>query len=138
MSGERFLLDTVYIQALLSPREQYHQEALRFLPRMRAAAEVWITEAVLVEVGNALSAHNRVGAATFIQRCYATDNMHVVPVTTALLNEAVDLYAQRQDKTWGLTDCLSFVVMRQQSLTDALTADAHFVQAGYRALLARK
>lgn len=56
-------------------------------------------------------------------------------VSTQLLLRAVDLYERRSDKTWGLTDCLSFVVMQENELTDALTADQHFRQAGYRVLL---
>lgn len=44
MSAERLLLDTVFIQALLNQRDQYHAKARAFLPRMRAAAEVWVKE----------------------------------------------------------------------------------------------
>ena len=66
MTSERFLLDTVFIQALLNKRDSYHQQALAFLPRVSDAAEVWITEAVLIEVANALSAINRLAAARFI------------------------------------------------------------------------
>jgi predicted nucleic acid-binding protein len=47
----------------------------------------------------------------------------------------LDLYDERADKEWGLTDCLSFVVMSDQSLTDAMTPDRHFIQAGFRALM---
>jgi predicted nucleic acid-binding protein len=47
----------------------------------------------------------------------------------------VDLYAERPDKGWSLTDCISFVVMRQQGITQALTGDHHFEQAGFTALL---
>jgi predicted nucleic acid-binding protein len=61
--------------------------------------------------------------------------MKVVSVDTSLLNRGLDLYHSRPDKDWGLTDCISFVVMREQNLIDALTADRHFVQAGFRALL---
>ncbi|MFV9677847.1 MAG: hypothetical protein ACNYVW_09390 [Methanosarcinales archaeon] len=39
------------------------------------------------------------------------------------------------DQEWGLTDCISFIVMGNPGLTDALTADEHFEQAGFRALL---
>ena len=61
--------------------------------------------------------------------------MYVVPVTTDLLNRGLDLYMSREDKSWGLTDCISFVVMQEQNLTDAVTADKHFVQAGFQILL---
>ena len=135
MNGERLLLDTVFIQALLNRRDQYHAQAKAFFPRVRNAAEVWITEAVLVEVGNALSAFNRMAAVRFIEQSYHTANMHVVSVDTSLLIRALQLYRDRADKTWGITDCISFVVMQEQGLMDAVTADEHFLQAGYRALL---
>lgn len=135
MSSERLLLDTVFVQALLNHRDQYHAQAKAFLPRVRAAMEVWITEAVLIEVGNGLSAVNRTAAVKFIEQCYRTANLRVVSVDTPLLTRALQLYRERPDKTWGLTDCISFVVMQEQDLTDAVTADEHFVQAGYRALL---
>lgn len=47
----------------------------------------------------------------------------------------MQLYTQRPDKDWSLTDCISFVVMKQHGLTEALTADRHFEQAGFKALL---
>lgn len=135
MSGERFLLDTAFIQALFSPRDQYHLRSLMFLPQVEAAAEVWVTEAILIEVGNGLGAANRGAAVEFIEQCYVTSNIQVVSVDTALLNRSLGLYRSRLDKDWGLTDCISFVVMQEQGLTDAVTADQHFVQAGFRALL---
>jgi predicted nucleic acid-binding protein len=45
------------------------------------------------------------------------------------------MYVQHTDKTWGLVDCISFVVMQERGITEALTAGRHFVQAGFRALL---
>ncbi len=108
------------------------------MPRIRFASEVWLTEAILVEVGNALSALDRNGAVQFIQQCYRTDNINVVSVNTVLLTQALTLYQSRSDKDWGLTDCISFVVMKQQNLTDAVTSDRHFLQAGFRTLMTRE
>jgi uncharacterized protein len=135
MSNFRLLLDTVFIQALLNPRDQYHDQAKKWLNPVRNAAEVWVTEAVLTEVANALSAINRNHAVRFIQQCYETDNIYVVTVDTKLLIRALQLYEARPDKTWGLTDCISFIVMADQGLINAVTADLHFIQAGFRALL---
>lgn len=137
MSRERLFLDTAFIQALLNPRDDYHQQAKQLFPRVRAASEVWITEAVLVEVGNALSALNRNGAVQFIQQCYRTDNINVFRVDTALLMQSLNLYQSRSDNDWGLTDCISFIVMQQQNLTDAVTSDRHFLQAGFRTLMTK-
>lgn len=135
MSRDRLFLDTVFIQAILNRRDQYHERAQLLLPRVRTASEVWTTEAVLVEVGNALSGADRLSVVDFVRRCYQTVNMRIVTVDTALLNAALTLYASRLDKAWGLTDCLSFTVMEQQGLITAATADEHFLQAGYRALM---
>lgn len=121
MSNERLFLDTAFIQALLNPRDDYRNQAKQLFPRIRAASEVSITEAIFAEVGNALSAFNRNGAVQFIQQCYRTDNIKIVSVDTELLMQALALYQSRPDKTWGLTDCVSFIVMQQQSLTDAVT-----------------
>ena len=135
MTYDKLLLDTVFIQALLNKRDTYHQQALALLPRVRSALEVWVTEAVLIEDANALSAINRSAAVEFIRQCYHTPNMQVVTVDTSLLSQALNLYQSRADKTWGLTDCISFVVMSEQGIAQAVTADRHFIQAGYRALM---
>ncbi len=137
MTKDRLFLDTAFIQALLNPRDEYHDQAKQLFPRVRAAGEVLITEAILTEVGNALSAFNRAGAVQFIQQCYRTDNVRVVGVDTALFMQALILYESRSDKAWGLTDCVSFVVMQTYRLTDAVTSDRHFTQAGFFALMVR-
>jgi predicted nucleic acid-binding protein len=131
MNQERLFLDTVFIQALLNKNDQYHTQAKALLIRVKNAVEVWVTEAVLIEVGNALSAVNRTASVQFINQCYQTDNIKVVSVDTTLLMRALELYHSRQDKDWGLTDCISFVVMKEQGLIYAVTADIHFVQAGF-------
>jgi uncharacterized protein len=135
MTSDRLFLDTAFIQALLNPRDDFHDQAKKLFPRVRSASKVWITEAVLVEVGNALSAFNRPGAVKFIQLCYSTENIQVVSISTDLMMQALSLYNSRSDKAWGLTDCISFVVMQQQSLIEAMTSDRHFVQAGFHALM---
>ncbi len=62
-------------------------------------------------------------------------NTYIVPASTELRKKGVALYASRADKNWSLTDCISFVVMEEYGLTDALTSDHHFAQAGFRVLL---
>lgn len=135
MTRDRLFMDTAFVQALLNKRDQYHPQALSLLPRLKAAHEVWTTEAILVEVGNALSAIDRSAAVEFIAQCYRLSNMTVVSVDRALFFRALRLYDTRSDKTWGFTDCISFEVMKDQNLVDAITTDHHFIQAGYRALM---
>lgn len=61
--------------------------------------------------------------------------MQIVRLTPELLDRGVSLLRNRPDKEWPLTDCISFVVMQEQGLSDALTADRHFEQAGFKSLL---
>ena len=62
-------------------------------------------------------------------------NIKIIPLSEELYNRAMELYRQRPDKEWGITDCISFVVMQDYELTEALTTDEHFKQAGFKALL---
>ena len=48
---------------------------------------------------------------------------------------AIRLFTARSDKDWSLTDCLSFIVMERRNILEALTADNHFEQAGFHAVL---
>lgn len=94
-----------------------------------------ITDAVLLEIGNALARKFRQEATTVIQDFLSSEDVEVVRLTPELFNQAYDLYRAYADKEWGLTDCVSFVVMQQPGIQDALTFDQHFDQAGYRALM---
>jgi len=135
MSFSRIFVDTAYILALINPRDIHHQKALDLLPNLRIAHEVWITEAVLTEIGNALAKVNRFGAIRFIESCYVTKNINVVSISSDLFDQAVKFYDAHKDKEWGLTDCISFIVMQEHGLMDAFTSDKHFQQAGFNALL---
>lgn len=135
MEKERIFLDTAFILALLNRRDSYHSKAKILMNRVRQASEIWLTEAVLTEFGNALSSVDRKGAADFITGCYATSNFKVVSVTTTLMKKSVELYRSRTDKEWGLTNCISFVVMKEEGLYLATTTDRHFSQAGFIPLM---
>ncbi|MCY7331088.1 MAG: hypothetical protein LH649_00175 [Pseudanabaena sp. CAN_BIN31] len=83
--SDRLLLDTSFIQALLNSKDRHHQQARVLLPKVYNAREVWVTQALLVEVGNAFSAMNRSAASQFIQQCYRTPNITVVTRVIAKL-----------------------------------------------------
>jgi len=59
----------------------------------------------------------------------------IVSFSSDIFEEAQSFYDQHRDKQWTLTDCTSFVVMRERGIADALTGDHHFEQAGFVALL---
>lgn len=138
MADRRIFLDTFFVQALLNANDAHHERAKRLFADVRTATEVVTTEAVLTEIGNALSTGMRREAARFIRGAYATPNLVVVPVNTSLFHRALALYESRGDKEWGLTDCISFVVMRERRISEAATGDRHFRQAGFETLISEE
>ena len=91
---------------------------------------------VLTEVGDALSApENRTAFLQLVDTLLTSQDARILGPTPELFARGVELFRQRPDKEWSLTDCISFAAMLQEGITDALTGDHHFEQAGFRALL---
>jgi hypothetical protein len=136
LSGSVFL-DTAYAIALASTTDALHQQALALADELEASGTRLVTTwAVLLEIGNALSrVQFRQAALELLSSLQSDPSVEIVPLGGPILEEAVKLYSDRPDKEWGLTDCVSFVVMEARGIRDALTADEHFQQAGFRALL---
>lgn len=126
--------DAFYYIALLNHADEFHPAALSAFESLQAG--VVTTSAVLVEVADALSHPSmRRHVNAFLEGLPADATTQIVYVGAEWFEKGRALFASRQDKSWSLTDCISFVVMEQEGLTDALTGDRHFVQAGFTALL---
>ena len=133
---ERVFMDSSFILALVNEDDQYHWQAKRLANSSHIKGQPVLTsDAVLLEIGNALSRINREEAVRTIEDALLSPEVEVVHLTPDLFQRAFDLYKARADKTWGLVDCVSFVVMREAGVTQALTADRHFGQAGFQILL---
>lgn len=129
--------DTSYWIALLSPSDSLHEKA-EALSISLDVTQVITSEMVLTELLNELSgrgAFYRQEAAGLIEDLRQDPNVSIVPQSNLQFEEALELYVERSDKAWGLTDCASFQIMQQNRLTQALTHDRHFKQAGFQALL---
>lgn len=126
-------MDTSFILALQDRRDQYHTQAQDLAARYEGIA-LLLTDAILLEVGNALARGHKAEAAALIDELIASDEVEIVSLTPPLFAEAFAYYKAHQDKEWGLIDCLSFVVMLEQGVTSALTFDHHFRQAGFQVL----
>jgi len=135
--GGSVFLDTAYAVALASTTDEYHHHALALADELEASGTRLVTTwAVLLEIANALSKlQYRHAALRLLSSLQGDVSVEIVPLTGPLFEQALKLYSDRPDKEWGLTDCISFVVMETQGIRDALTADEHFQQAGFRALL---
>lgn len=131
---DKKFLDTSFTIALINDRDQYHEKAQEIAPTYFRDYLI-TTDAVLLEIGNALAKDFRTEAATVIKTLRNSNKTEVVEISRNLFENGFNLYEKYTDKNWGLVDCISFVVMREYNITDALTCDKHFVQAGFRALM---
>jgi hypothetical protein len=125
--------DTFYFLALLNKLDAAHEKAVLW---SSALERLVTTEWVLTELADGLaSSRNRSIFHQTRQELLANQDSRVVPLDMTLYEEGLSLYANRRDKAWSLTDCISFVVMRREAIKEALTEDHHFEQAGFVALL---
>jgi len=130
MQAEVFL-DTAYAITLSSPNDQFHTRAVALAEQLEAlGTRLVTTRAVLLEIGNALAKPRyRHAAVQLLTALEADPKVDIVPLSESLYARAIQLYRERPDKEWGLTDCVSFLVMQDRGLTEALTTDERALPA---------
>ena len=134
---ENIFVDTAAFVALLIRRDKFHQTANQIMAELNEKdTNLFITEMVLVELANALSAVElRARAVVLIDELQTLPNVEIVWSSVELFESAWSLYRERPDKEWSLTDCASFAVMKERGINLAFTSDKHFEQAGFVKLL---
>lgn len=137
MKLDRIFVDASFFVATYNRRDFFHRRAREFDVALLNAREVWTTDAVLLEVTAILSQPplRNTGVQVWQQFHDGDDRYRSMEASASNLADAMTLYRSRPDKAWSLTDCLSFTLMERMELGNALTADHHFQQAGFRALL---
>jgi hypothetical protein len=130
-------LDTSFILALENRDDPFHDRAIHVdRDLMREECVLLLHWGILLEIGDGYArVDRREKGVALLGRFRREEGYRIVSLTDALLDEATILYQQRSDKNWGLTDCVSFALMQREGISDALTADVHFRQAGFKALL---
>jgi uncharacterized protein len=130
--------DANYLIAVQIPRDSLHPIAVKLAAALRPTTRIVTSELVLLEF---LTHFSRSGATVRQQALATWKDLHrdptvtIVPATLSLLESAATLYGRAGDKPWSLTDCASFVIMRERKILNALTFDHHFEQAGFKAMM---
>jgi predicted nucleic acid-binding protein len=130
-------VDTVYWIATVVPSDQWREPSRRAREALGPTRLV-TTDEVLSEFLAALSAggeHVRRQAARMVRAILENANVKVIPQSRDSFLRGLDLYEQRPDKGYSLTDCISMITMRSEGLTDVLTTDRHFAQEGFTVLI---
>ncbi len=117
--------DTFYFLALLNPDDRAHASALHYAERLpgRLITTAW----VVTELADALcEPFHRPAFLELFESLRDEPAVEIIPPDVELFDRGMDLYSHRLDKAWSLTDCISFVVMTERGLVEALTGDHHF------------
>lgn len=97
---EKIFVDTLFIVALINQRDQYHQRAVE-LASLYENRELLVTDAVRLEIGNALARNFRREAVEIIKGFLASEEMEIVRLDGELFAQAFDLFRTCRDKDWG-------------------------------------
>ena len=130
---DRIFLDTSFVIALINEKDQYRNQAEALSLRFANSA-LLTTSAVLLEIGNALAKDFRAEALSIIKVLSHSSRVEVIEIDSDLMEKGLAVYEKYSDKRWGLVDCISFVVMRETNITQVLTFDKDFEQAGFTVL----
>lgn len=126
--------DTFFFLAMLNPRDEAHANSVAFMRSHRGPMVT--TTWVLTELADALAeTDGRPRFGGLLSRLKSDARITIVSTSDDLFDQGTRLYIDRPDKGWSLTDCISFTVMEREGITEALTADHRFEQAGFVALL---
>ena len=128
------LADTFFYLALLNEDDHAHARAVA---ESRINRGIVTSEFILLELGNACArASDHADFLALVAGIRASSRTTVVPLDSKLFDRGLRLMSERPDKDWSVTDCISFVAMKDAGIREALTGDGHFSQAGFDALLA--
>ena len=128
--------DTFYWIALLNPNDPDHDRVTAFDLSLQRPPLV-TTEDVLTEFLTYFSGRGpllRMKAAAVAYALQDDPDVRLLPQTSESFAAGLRLYAERPDKEYSLTDCISIAVMKAEVMTESATGDRHFEQEGFRAL----
>ena len=134
-TAESIFIDTSFFIALMNESDQYHMIAKKFSKIIRVNNPLFLTEGIILELGDAFCKNKRQEVNSIINSLYGSNQCTIIPIQTNLIKDSLKFFSNRRDKTYSLTDCMSFIVMRTLGIHYSLSSDTHFQQEGFCPLL---
>lgn len=134
---KRLFCDTLYFTALINPKDQWHQSAVKIEPLVETL-DLVTTEEVLIELLNFYSEFGRrmrLEVSLYVRQLLINPKFEIIGRNELSFLNALELYESRLDKGYSLTDCISMNVCRELNISEILTHDHHFEQEGFKILL---
>jgi len=129
--------DSAYWIALINPKDQWRRRALE-VSRELGAFSIITTDEILTETLNYFAESGeyfRGIVSREIEKILLNQNVEIIEATHENFLDGFELYRNRLDKGYSLTDCISMNTMREHAISDVLTHDHHFEQEGFQILL---
>ena len=127
-------IDTSGLMCLFDARDHRHSSAVNYFDSTTARLTHNYVLAEFVALAIARRAPLAM-ALRFVDALSSNSEVEVTWISLELHQRAMQLLFDRSDKAWSLCDAVSFVLMNDRRITDALTTDSHFDQAGFVRLL---
>ena len=130
---KRVFADTFYWIALINKSDSWYQRVKSYSVNLENI-EIITTEEVLTETINffaSFPAPMRAAVSQLVVQIIADYNIQVIPQTHESFIEGLELFQQRFDKGYSLTDCISMITMKKLDIMEILTHDKHFTQEGF-------
>ncbi len=114
-----------------------HEKARKFLLEIASAKHgvAVTTDYVLDETLTLLQSKKGLSVAlTFIGKVRKSQSIRTFWVSESIFEKALDIFKKTGESRWSFTDCTSFALMKDLSLSKAFTFDCHFTQVGFQKL----
>ena len=130
---KRVFADTFYWIALINKSDSWYQRVKSYSVNLENI-EIITTEEVLTETINFFASFPtpmRTAVSQLVVQIIQDHNIQVIPQTHESFIAGLELFQQRFDKGYSLTDCISMITMKNLNIIDILTHDKHFTQEGF-------
>ncbi|MFT3882937.1 MAG: PIN domain-containing protein [Gemmatales bacterium] len=134
----KYFVDTSGWGAWADSNDQYHSHAVEVFDRIWNDRATLITSSFVLLELTALFNHFRFTKnrqMEFFANLFLDASIEVLQIDHELEQRVWQLWRERHDKLWTVTDCSSFIIMQELGITEAVTADHHFAQAGFVCLI---
>jgi predicted nucleic acid-binding protein len=129
--------DTLYWIAVTNPHDPWNKAA-KAAREALGACQIITTDSILLEYLTSFAGQgnfSRKRAVLTVRHLLHSPFVRVIQQTREVFLQGIEFYANREDKAYSLADCISMIIMQEESISAILTNDHHFTQEGFEILI---
>ena len=128
MSKNTVFVDTGVWYAMADKSDQYHKKATEYTKKLVTSNINFVTTNLVVHETLMLLSRktSKAAAIKFLDMIYSQDNIEIIENEDSIEQKAYRIFKKYADQDFSITDCLSFVIMKENRIKKAFTFDKHF------------